>query len=84
MPCIITDATIFYRSHRREGAFPDCRQRLNVRRGTGLLPVSLCQAVGHGQDPAFAGGYGGQVAQATCATVNRKMRPPSERVDEQS
>jgi hypothetical protein len=36
--------------------------------------VGLCQAVGHGQDPAFAGGYGGQIAHATCGPVNQEMR----------
>ena len=30
----------------------------------GILPVGLCQAIGHGQD-----------AHATCATVNGQMRP---------
>jgi len=48
---------------------------LDVRTETGILPVGLYEAVGHGRDPAFAGGYGGQVAHAVCATVNREMRP---------
>jgi hypothetical protein len=39
---------------------------LDVRRGTGILPVGLYQAAGHGQ-----------VAHATRATVNREARPSS-------
>jgi len=43
---------------------PIVGRRLDVRRGTGILPVGLCQAIRHGQD-----------AHATRATVNRQMRP---------
>jgi hypothetical protein len=53
--------------HRRDTS-PDCRQRPDVRRGTGILPVGFWQAIGHGQE-----------AHANCATVNRQMRPATGR-----
>jgi hypothetical protein len=44
---------------------PIDRQHWDVRRGTGILPVGLGQAIEpHGQD-----------AHATCATVNPQMLP---------
>ena len=69
------------------------RQRVDLetdaRRGTGILPVG--QAIEHGQDPAFAGGFllrqgyggrdGGQVAHATCTTDNPEMQPGSDSRD---